>query len=54
MAQLSHPYITTGKTIALTRWNFIYIINIYVHTPMYVKVFKKEYNYILDKENKLV
>ena len=20
--QLSHPYITTGKTIALTRWNF--------------------------------
>ena len=23
MAQLSHPYITTGKTIALTRWNFV-------------------------------
>ena len=22
MAQLSHPYMTTGKTIALTRWNF--------------------------------
>ena len=22
MAQLSHPYITTGKTIALTRWTF--------------------------------
>ena len=21
--QLSHPYITTGKTIALTRWNFV-------------------------------
>ena len=21
--QLSHPYMTTGKTIALTRWNFI-------------------------------
>ena len=21
--QLSHPYVTTGKTIALTRWNFI-------------------------------
>ena len=20
MAQLSHPYVTTGKTIALTRW----------------------------------
>ena len=23
MVQLSHPYKTTGKTIALTRWNFI-------------------------------
>ena len=23
MVQLSHPYITTGKTVALTRWTFI-------------------------------
>ena len=23
MVQLSHPYTTTGKTIALTRWTFI-------------------------------
>ena len=23
MVQLSHPYLTTGKTIALTRWTFI-------------------------------
>ena len=23
LVQLSHPYMTTGKTIALTRWNFI-------------------------------
>ena len=23
IGQLSHPYMTTGKTIALTRWNFI-------------------------------
>ena len=23
MAQLSHPYMTTGKIIALTRWNFV-------------------------------
>ena len=23
MIELSHPYMTTGKTIALTRWNFI-------------------------------
>ena len=22
MVQLSHPYLTTGKTIALTRWTF--------------------------------
>ena len=23
LVQLSHPYITTGKTIALTRWTFV-------------------------------
>ena len=23
IAQLSHPYVTTGKTIALTRWTFV-------------------------------
>ena len=23
MAQLSHPYMTTGKTTALTRWTFV-------------------------------
>ena len=23
MAQLSHPYMITGKTIALTRWTFV-------------------------------
>ena len=23
MIQLSHPYLTTGKTIALTRWTFV-------------------------------
>ena len=23
IAQLSHPYLTTGKTIALTRWTFV-------------------------------
>ena len=23
MVQLSHPYMTTGKTIALTRWMFV-------------------------------
>ena len=23
LVQLSHPYVTTGKNIALTRWNFV-------------------------------
>ena len=23
MVQLSHPHMTTGKTIALTRWTFV-------------------------------
>ena len=23
MVHLSQPYVTTGKTIALTRWNFV-------------------------------
>ena len=30
IVQLSHPYMTTGKTIALTRWTFV--------------VYKREYN----------
>ena len=28
IAQLSHPYMTTGKTIALTRWTFVGKINV--------------------------
>ena len=27
MVQLSHPYMTTGKTIAFTRWTFIRKVN---------------------------
>ena len=26
MVQLSHPYMTTGKTIALTRWTFVALL----------------------------
>ena len=26
IVQLSHPYVTTGKTIALTRWTFVGIV----------------------------
>jgi len=29
--QLSHPYMTTGKTIALTRWTFLWLSNISLH-----------------------
>ena len=32
-AQLSHPYVTTGKTIALTRWTFV--VNIYIYILFY-------------------
>ena len=32
IVQLSHPYMTTGKTIALTRQTYICIIDIYIHT----------------------
>ena len=28
MVQLSHPYMTTGKTIALTRWTFVWQSNV--------------------------
>ena len=28
MAQFSHPYMTTGKTVALTRWTFVGRVNV--------------------------
>ena len=32
--QLSHPYMTTGKTIALTRWTFVgKVISLLFHMP---------------------
>ena len=30
MVQVSHPYMTTGKTIALTRWTFVSKIELYL------------------------
>ena len=30
MVQLSYPYMTTGKTIALTRWNFVSNISLFI------------------------
>ena len=51
IVQLSHPYMTTGKTIALTRWTFVgkiisllfnmlsrLIISIYTHTQTYIHI----------------
>ena len=31
--QLSHPYMTTGKTIALTRWTFVEPLNCLLQNP---------------------
>ena len=37
VVQLSHPYMTTGKTKALTRWTFAEIyIYVYTHTYIYI------------------
>ena len=33
MVQLSHPYTTTGKTIALTRWAFVGIVMSLPNSP---------------------
>ena len=30
IVQLSHPYMTTGKTIALTRWTFKFFVNFFI------------------------
>ena len=32
VVQFSHPYVTTGKTIALTIWTFDYMANNYITT----------------------
>ena len=32
IAQLSHPYVTTGKTIALTRWTFVGLLDTSLHS----------------------
>ena len=41
MVQLSHPYLTTGKTTALTRWTFVRkVISLLFNTlPRFVKAF---------------
>ena len=44
MAQLSHPYMTTGKTIALTRQTFVVLFNM---QPMLVIAFLPRSKYLL-------
>ena len=42
IVQLSHPYMTTGKTMALTRWTFVHkimslLLNVEVGHDFYSK-----------------
>ena len=39
MGQLSHPHMTTGKTIALTRWTFVTKVMVLLSNtlPMFVE-----------------
>ena len=40
MVQLSHPYVTTGKTIALTRWTFVSkVMSLFFNTLKFVIAF---------------
>ena len=39
MVQLSHPYMTTGKTIALTRWTFVGKVTSLNQVLFYYKMF---------------
>ena len=51
IVQLSHPYMTTGKTIALTRWTFIgkvmSLLFNSLFTMLYFKYTGKLFSYIL-------
>ena len=38
IVQLSHPYMTTGKTIALTRWTFVHKVMSLLFNVLWVKV----------------
>jgi len=46
--QLSHPYMTTGKTIALTRWTYTNYIYIYL-SKFFMKNFKHK-----SRENRII
>ena len=47
IVQLSHRYMTTGKTIALTRWTFVgkvmsLLFNMHIYTTKWLKLFKAQ------------
>ena len=44
IVQLSHPYMTTGKTIALTKWIFVYKVN--VSAFQYAKAIQKRIHHL--------
>ena len=48
LVHLSHPYVTTGKTIALTRWTFSIKPPIFIHVVANGKIFlmAEYYSYI--------
>ena len=41
IVQLSHPYMTTGKTIALTRWTFVGKVMFLLFNSKYTPIKKK-------------
>jgi len=55
MVQLSYPYMTTGKTIALTKWDLCYVedvemTSVLLFTCIYIKKLGNIYTRILEKE----
>ena len=50
IVQLSHPYMTTGKTIALTRWTFVGK----VMSLLFNKLFKLLINFLPRSKHLLV
>ena len=48
IVQLSHPYITTGKTLALSRWNFVgKVVSVFNMLSRFVIVFLPRSKHLL-------
>ena len=55
IVELSYPYMTTGKTIALTKWDLCYVedvemTSVLLFTCIYIKKLGNIYTRILEKE----